>query len=280
MIEKFAPNQAANPANFSIITLVQARYCRRNEARPGTFRPDASVPRPAALLGHRLHGSGCGCALRVPLGGRNAAVPRSSRAAPAGHRRRHRILLRLHDGLNVSPMRKGPRREAARPLSIGEPRPRERDGRHETSVEFRRVHSTKCHWRLRVEPTPVRRDPFRGPIPASPARGHDVVRRSLVNVGRASGAAETHEDRNHCEDVAHAFKYAPGPSATIQCAWISPLSTGSRTAPVTVPGGPARCLAASVSCRSHTHGCRDRPGAPAGSRGNAWRARNPRTRSQ
>ena len=151
MIEKFAPNQAANPANFSIITLVQARYCRRNEARPGTFRPDASVPRPAALA-RPLHCSGYARAPRVHLGGRNAAVPRSSRAAPAGHGRRHRILLRLHDGLIVPPMRKGPCREAARPLSIGEPRPRERDGRHKASAEFRRAHSTKCHWRLRVEP--------------------------------------------------------------------------------------------------------------------------------
>jgi len=40
---------------------------RRNEAQARTFRRHASVPRSTALLGRRMHDSGCGCALRVHL---------------------------------------------------------------------------------------------------------------------------------------------------------------------------------------------------------------------
>jgi hypothetical protein len=149
------------------------------------------------------------CALRVPLGGRNAAVPRPSRAAPAGHRRRHRILLRLHDGLSVPPMRKGPCREAARPLSIGEPHPRERDGRRKASADFRHAHSTKCHWRLRVQHTPITRTLLL-PRPASPARAHDVVRGRSSMSDEHPSCRDT-RDRNHCEDVTHTT-YASGPS--------------------------------------------------------------------
>ena len=227
-----------------------------------------------------MHDSGCGCALRVHLGGRHAAVPRSACAAPAGHSRGYRILLRLHDGLIGPPMRKGPRREAARPLSIGEPRPRERDGHHKANAEFRRAHSTKCHRAVARRTRRPSAEPLLGLLAGSPARAHDVVRWSLVHVGRASGAAETHEDCKCCEDVTHPSKYARGRWATIQSAWISPLSTGSRLAPITGTWGPARYQAESVSCRSHNHGCRDRPGGPAGLRGNAWFAGNPRTRGE
>ncbi len=177
-------------------------------------------------------------------------------------------------------MRKGPCREAARPLSIGEPRPRERDGQHQVSAEFRRAHSTKCHRAVARRTRRPSDETLLGPLAGLPARAHDVVRRSLVHVGRASGAAETHEDCNCCEDVTHPSKYAPGPWATIQCARISPLSTGSRLAPITETWGRARYQAESASCRSHTHGCRDRPEGPGGLRGNAWLAGNPSTRGE
>ena len=149
----------------------------------------------------------------------------------------------------------------------------------QASAEFRRAHSTKRHSGCASNPTPIRPDTL-GPLAGLPARTHDVVRRSLVHVGRASGAAETHEDCNCCEDVTHPFKYAPGPWATIRCARISPLSTGSCLAPITETWGPGRYRAASVSCRSHTHGCRDRPEGPGGLRGNAWLAGNPSTRGE
>ena len=176
-------------------------------------------------------------------------------------------------------MRKGPCREAARPLSIGEPRPRERDG----PIKLARNFDARIQQSVIALARRTRRpsgQTLLGPLSGLPARAHDVVRRSLVHVGRASGAAETHEDCNCCEDVTHPSQYAPGPWATIQCARISPLSTGSRLAPITETWGRARYQAESVSCRSHTHGCRDRAGARAGLRGTAWLARNPRTRSQ